>query len=77
MKLKALDQVSISSVQADTIRKGQTFTVSDSFGEELLRKLPHTLTRLDKPKAPAKPRKMKGGRPPLNKAADAASNKSS
>lgn len=76
MKLKALDQVSISSVQADTIRKGQTFTVSDAFGEDLLKKLPNTLVRLDKPKPAPKPRKM-AARKPQNKAAPPSENKAS
>ncbi len=33
MKLKALDQFHISSVSADTLKPGQEFHVSDSFGE--------------------------------------------
>lgn len=39
MKLKALDQISISSVQADSLRPGQQFVVSDALGNDLLKRL--------------------------------------
>jgi chaperone required for assembly of F1-ATPase len=38
MKMKALDQVSISSVKADTLRPGEEFEVSDALGTELEKK---------------------------------------
>ena len=76
MKLRALDQVSISVVQADSLRKGQEFEVSDAYGEELLKKLPNTVERIGGAKSAPKPRNMsapgssrnKGARKPRNKA---------
>lgn len=40
MKLKALDQISISAVKADSLRPGEEFTVSKAFGDDLLRQHP-------------------------------------
>jgi hypothetical protein len=74
MKLRALDQVSISAVQADSIRKGQVFEVSDAYGEELLKKLPNTVERIGAAKAAPKPRNM-AARAPRNKAAPRPRNK--
>jgi hypothetical protein len=67
MKLYATDQVSISSVQADTLKPGQEFEVSDSRGKELLKTLPHAVS--DKaPKGKAEPApKNKAEAPPKNK----------
>ena len=67
MKLRALDQVSISAVQADSLRKGQEFEVSDAYGEELLKKLPNTVERVGGAKAAPKPRN-KAAPKPRNKA---------
>lgn len=64
MKLYAIDQVSISSVQPDTLKVGQQFEVSDNYGEELLQKLPHAVSKT----AP----KVKAESKPLNKAEKAA-----
>jgi hypothetical protein len=61
MKLYVVDQVSISSVQADTLKPGQSFEVSDARGEELLKALPHALS-----KAAPKPAN-KAETPPKNK----------
>jgi hypothetical protein len=47
MRLKALDQIHISSVQADSLRRGQIFHVSDVTGAELLMKHPALFERLD------------------------------
>lgn len=82
MKLYATDQVSISSVQADTLKPGQPFEVSDDFGKELLKKLPnHVSETAPKPKAePAPSNKAapaplnKMNRTPANKSAPLASN---
>lgn len=40
MKLKALDQISISAVKADSLRAGEVFEVSDAYGAELVKALP-------------------------------------
>lgn len=68
MKLYAIDQVSISSVQADTIKPGQPFEVSDDYGKELLSKLPNAVSK-DPPKEKAEPaHKNKADPKPANKA---------
>jgi hypothetical protein len=46
MRLKALDQIHISTVQSDTIRPGQEFEVSDALGSELLKKHPKVFRRV-------------------------------
>lgn len=40
MQLRALDQFHISSVSPDTLKVGSIFAVSDSLGEELLKRHP-------------------------------------
>lgn len=40
MKLRALDQIHVSSVQADSLRPGQEFEVSETLGLQLLKTLP-------------------------------------
>lgn len=40
MKLKALDQLHISSVQPDSLRPGQEFEVSDAVGADLMKAHP-------------------------------------
>lgn len=68
MKLYATDQVSISSVQADTLRPGQEFEVSDEMGKELLTTLPHAVSK--------EPPKQKAAAAPKNKAQPRPANKS-
>ncbi|MET3925556.1 hypothetical protein [Devosia sp. 2618] len=45
MKLYVIDQVSISAVQSDTLKPGDAFAVSDAYGDELLIKLPHAVSK--------------------------------
>ena len=67
MKLYAIDQVSITAVQADTLKPGQAFEVSDAHGKELLDKLPNHVSK-DPPKAKAEAApKNKMERAPKNK----------
>lgn len=40
MKLRALDQIHVSSVKPDSLRKGEEFEVSDAAGADLLKKHP-------------------------------------
>jgi hypothetical protein len=49
MKLRALDQVHISSVQADSLRPGQEFEVSDDLGAKMLKSLPGHLEKVGEP----------------------------
>jgi len=42
MKLKVLDQVHVSLVQADTLRPGQHIEVNDVIGNDLLKAHPRT-----------------------------------
>jgi len=53
MKLYVTDQISISSVQADTLRPGEDFEVNDAQGTELLKALPNHLSK-SAPKPAAK-----------------------
>lgn len=53
MQLYATDQVSISSVRAESLRPGERFTVSAALGEELLKKLPHSVSINPPRKKPA------------------------
>lgn len=46
MKLKALDQVHISSVKADSLQPGEEFEVSAATGKELLAKRPGTVEQV-------------------------------
>jgi hypothetical protein len=79
MKLKALDQFHISSVSADTLKPGQEFHVSDSFGQELLKKHAGKFECLDVPEAEeatvTEDEKQKSEPAPQNKAEDAPANK--
>jgi hypothetical protein len=78
MKLKALDQVSLSSVKSDSLRPGEEFTVSDAYGEDLVTKHPDKFRKVgdDQPdaKEPAAPI-AKAEPAPLNKAEVAPANK--
>jgi hypothetical protein len=65
MQLRALDQFHISSVQSETLKPGAVFAVSESFGQELMKKHPGKFEVAEKSQ-PA----------PDNKAEPAPSNKS-
>lgn len=67
MKLYAIDQVNITAVGPDTLQPGAEFEVSDAYGNELLEKVPHLVSK-SAPQAKAE-RKAK------NKAAPAPANK--
>lgn len=72
MKIKATDQLHVSSVQADSLRPGQEFEVSDAVGKELLKAHPNSLVRLDadEPEEKAAPAPSNKAEPaPANKAA--------
>jgi hypothetical protein len=70
MKLRARDQIHISSVQADSIRPGQEFEVSDAAGSELLKAHPTRLERVGAPAAKAEPTPKNKAEPkPANKTA--------
>jgi hypothetical protein len=77
MKLKALDQVHVSAVQADSLRPGQEFEVGDELGETLLKRHPARFERLEdaSAEAPSKPAVPKEKKPPRNKAAPNPQNK--
>jgi len=76
MKLKALDQIHVSSVQADSLRKGQEFRVSDALGAELLKRHPTTFEQLADDEADADAYAGEKAAPePLNKAEPAPPNK--
>lgn len=47
MQLKALDQIHISSVKADSLMPGDEFSVSAALGKELLKKHPGKFVDLD------------------------------
>jgi hypothetical protein len=47
MKLKALDQIHVSSVQADSLRPGQEFEVSDALAGDLIAKNPRSFAVAD------------------------------
>ena len=68
MKLYATDQVSITAVQADSLRPGQEFEVSDALGKELLERLPdHVSAEAPKRKAVPAPQNKAERRAPKNK----------
>lgn len=78
MKLSALDQVSVSSVKADSLRPGEEFTVSDAYGGELLTKHPDKFRRVDdsQPETAGETAPIAKAEPtPLNKAEGAPANK--
>ena len=78
MKLAAIDQISVSSVKADSLRPDEEFTVSDALGEELIAKHPSKFRKIsdDQPEAkePIVPI-AKAELTPLNKAEPAPANK--
>ncbi len=69
MKLGVMDQIHVSAVQADSLRKGDQIDVSDATGEELLKRHPGVFEQL--PDAPGE----KKAPAPKNKAAAKAKNK--
>jgi hypothetical protein len=76
MKLKALDQISVSSVKADSLRPNEEFTVSEAVGNDLLKAHPGKFAKVsgDAPaeQPEAAPISAKSEPPPLNKAEPAA-----
>jgi hypothetical protein len=78
MRLAAIDQVSVTSVKADSLRPGEEFTVSDAYGEDLITKHPDKFRKVadDQPEAKEMPAPIAKAEPaPLNKAEDAPANK--
>lgn len=70
MKLKALDQINVSQVKADSLRPGEEFEVGDALGAELLQRHPRTFAEV-----PAEDGGRKAEPAPLDKAEDAPANK--
>ena len=58
MELYAVDQISISSVRADSLKPGEKFIVSKSLGEELLKKWPNSVSQTP-PKQKTRPVSVK------------------
>lgn len=76
MRLKALDQVHVSAVQADSLRPGQAFDVSDAAGAELLKAHPDKFAEVKAPAEKAEPEPRNKAEPaPPNKAAPKPSKK--
>lgn len=67
MKLKALDQIHVSSVKADSLRPGEEFEVNDVQGAELLKAHPNRFEQIGGAKAEPKPAN-KAEPAPANKA---------
>lgn len=55
MKLKALDQISVSAVKADSLRPGEKFEVSDAAGAELMKAHPTKFEQVDEAGSKAEP----------------------
>lgn len=70
MKLRALDQIHVSSIQPDSLRPGQEIEVSAALGAELLKKHPATFESIE-----ADDGGEKADPAPSNKAEDAPANK--
>lgn len=72
MKLRVLDQIHISSVSADSLRKDQLIAVSKALGEELLKKHPTVFEEAGEAEEPpadeAAPAEAKAAAEPENKA---------
>lgn len=56
MKLNVLDQIHVSSVQADSLKRGDQIDVSEALGAELLRAHPQSFAKEGGAKPTAKPR---------------------
>lgn len=67
MKLKALNQIHISAVKADSLRPGEEFEVSEALGRELLSKHPSTFASVGAAKAKAAPKNKAEPAAPSNK----------
>lgn len=76
MQLRALEQIHVSAVQADTIRPGQNFEISDAAGQDLLKKHPTKFERVDADGPVHAEAAEKSEPPPQNKAEPAPTNKS-
>jgi hypothetical protein len=76
MQLQALEQIHISAVQPDTIRPGQVFHISDSAGDDLLKKHPAKFVRVDAGDPDSGDPAEKSEAPPQNKAEPTPANKS-
>jgi len=71
MKIRVLDTVQISSLQAAPLKSGDVFDIADAAGAELLAKLPRNLLLVsragvpaaatDAPAPPAKPKRQGKG----------------
>jgi hypothetical protein len=67
MKLKALDQVSITAVKSGLIQPGEEFEISDAAGQDLLDKRPDDFEKMPEPKgAKAKEDDVKSEIEPIN-----------
>jgi len=78
MKLKALDQVHVSSVKPDSLRPGEEFEVSDEVGKSLLKAHPQKFQQVGQQvseKAEAAPKNKAEGAAPANKAKTQRKNK--
>lgn len=80
MRLKALDQIHVSAVQADSLRPQQQFDVSDAAGEELMKAHPGKFEQVADEPAPAEKaapavRNKDEGAPSKNKSATSAKSK--
>ena len=69
MKLRALDQVHVSSVKPDSLRPGEEFEVSDETGKDLMKALPGKFSEV------GVGGRAKARKPPANKAAPEPLNK--
>lgn len=82
MRLKALDQIHVSAVQADSLRPNQEFDVSDAAGADLMKAHPGKFEQLDEPeptsaaeKAEPPVKNKDEGAPSKNKSATSAKKK--
>lgn len=64
MKLRVLDQIHISAVQADTLQPRQEIEVSDALGRELLDRHPDKLAEIPGEKAAPEPLNKKAPETP-------------
>ncbi|OBQ68400.1 hypothetical protein EFV37_25100 [Mesorhizobium loti] len=69
MKLKSIDQISISAVKADSLRPGEEFEVGDAYGAELIKQHPDKFEVLEaaEEKSEAAPENKAEGAAPANK----------
>lgn len=67
MKLRAHDQIHVSSVKTDSLRPGEEFEVSDDLGAELLKKHPTKFSEVDGAKSEKPAKNKSAGAAPKNK----------